>query len=321
MLKIFGDLHMSRNLPYTGLDNGEDIRYKFRRNLLEGVFDCPAIFLGDITHKRNMIDGKIMKDMYQIFKDKDAYILLGNHDRSADGQKYVSLAENLAEIIEGVNIVTGTKILNIENFALVLTSYYADEEEIEEAVKSAINTDKKVLVLGHWNFYSDLYKSGKKLKLFAKAHPEVKWILGHEHNPQKHDWGFYLGVISPVKFRERQGKYMVIDDGVTFKDYPASEQFIIIEHDQDPFIDYPEHSYVRVETKREELIEKIREHYSDANKLIINLVVEDKEREQVTLSNRTHEDYILMTCDAYEKDKDQIMEDHQRVKEEVENEG
>ncbi len=325
MLTVFGDLHLNRNLPYSRLKDGEDLRYQRRLGLLKKVFRQPSIFLGDITHNRNTIDGKILEDAYEIFKDKEAYIVLGNHDRSADNEKYTSLAEILDQTIDSVTTVEDIEAIKREGYTLVFSSYYCDENELKDFILKQKGS-KPIIVFGHWNFFNQQYQEGKKLQNFAAKHENIKWVLGHEHNPRKLKYGAYLGPLQPVQFRERQGKVMKIKNGkVSFIEYPWGEKFKIITADEDPLqqIENPELTYLRVETKKEGMSEKIREYYTEqgVQHLIINLVMKDvKERKELeSLSKRDLEDYVRLASEAHDYDPEEIMPKHQEVKEEVEN--
>jgi len=142
--------------------------------------------------------------------------------------------------------------------------------------------DQKVLILGHWNFYNKLYKSGKMLKNFAKRiGDKVKWILGHEHNPNFFKEGAYLGCLSPNEFGQKQGKIMVVDDGeYKFWDYPAKERFLELEEDDLPNeFDNPERTYLKIITNDPERTEELKEKYSDLAHCSVKYDVEKEEKE------------------------------------------
>lgn len=326
----FGDYHTTRSLPYSGTDEqGRDIRYEYRKDLLKKViepFDL-TFHYGDLTDKKNYIDGKIMQDHYEIFKDKKTIHILGNHDRSADGNKYCSMVEMLAEVIPGMHVVTDVETIEIDNVIYVCTSYYANEADIKMAVTEAIEHQKdnrQVVVVGHWNFYNDLWNSGKKLNQFAyEMAPQVKWLLGHEHNPNEINIsgkfiGYYLGCFNPNRFSEKQGNVIVFDDGKPeVISYPEGEQFIVASTNDKINITNPELTYLRLVTHDLEEAEKWTEKYQDLAHFSVKyepITKEEAEEIKERAEIKSIEDYLAEACNELEFDEDEIGPYHQRVK-------
>lgn len=341
-LGIYGDKHLDRSLPHTTTDkNGKDLRYEFFKKLLKTVLKPVdlSIHLGDWTHKKNYIDGKIAEDSYDMLKNKNSLHILGNHDASEDGDKYCSLVELLAKTIPGMMVVRDLYQFDYGIYKFVCTSYYADEEKIKKAVKTVINDTKgkkQIIVLGHWHFWNDLRNSGKRLLPFAKQTNSkygVLWILGHEHSPNKiinnkKTLGYYLGCMNPVQFGERQGKVMMINNKNSkpqYFDYPFGEKFIIGSYTKEeknlPEIKDPEKTYLRIITDDLSKTDEIKEIYEGINLRHFTIPFKPSEKTKkekefkVATKAKTEDDYMITACEANDLNPKEIMPYHNKVKE------
>ena len=191
-------------------------------------------------------------------------------------------------------------------------------------MKAVQNVSGQAIVFGHWNFWNDLHKSGKNLKSFAKKQ-DVKWILGHEHNPNKiDDIGYYLGVMNPKIFGESQGRVMKVGSSIKFLSYPDSEVFIkgyYTDEEVDmPDIEKPERTYLKVYTDDSNKLKEIKAKYEDMNLRHFSMPLIQKEEiaEDVSFEehiNKTVDDHVVEAIKANEFNPDELMPVHQEIKE------
>src|SRR5690606_24448763 len=131
---------------------------------------------------------------------------------------------------------TETRAFIWGQLAFVLASYTASEEAITKAAEQAVSQSPKPLESGHWNIYHDLM-GGKKLPddwLLNMNSKGAFFVLGHVHPPgdivvRGKTIGAYIGVLSPLRFKESQGYCLEVDtDAGTIKkvDYTFGEEFI-----------------------------------------------------------------------------------------------
>lgn len=323
---IFGDDHFDRNLPWETSDNK---RYRFRINLKNKVlepFDV-TFHLGDLTHKKNFIDGKVIKDAMSLYRDKKVFYCLGNHDCSKDTKQYQSLLHLLDEVLDGFTLVEDVDTFEFDNVIYILTSYYASEEDIKKKVIDVLESkrpDQKVLVLGHWNFYNKLYKSGKRLLNFAKRlhkNKPLKWVLGHEHSPSFFPSGAYLGCLSPNEFGQKQGKIMVVDNGsYDFWDYPEGERFLELDEDELPnSFKNPERTYLKITTDDPEKTQELEEKYSNLAHCSVKYDVEGAQEVGVEGTCEEIKDeryYFEKVCEVFEYDIKELAPLHEAIKNE-----
>lgn len=336
---IVGDVHLDRSLPHKQIsEEGINDRYDLRLRLLqEATKDYEQIvFLGDITDTPNMIDGRIMYDFLQIVQGKKLVIqLLGNHDRH-EGTNEISMGEILGKVLPNYRICVGTDVLRWGQFAFVLSSYYATEEQIVKAVEKAAEQSLKTLVLGHWNLYNELM-GGKKLSadwLVQMQKRGVKFVLGHVHPPSEIlvrgvSVGVHIGVLSPSRFKESQGYCLEVDTdsgAISVVDYPFGEEFIEFEYGGPiPAAKFlgNENKYIKVSYdpaiyNREALKETLSSMFEGCKSLI--LVAKPKEVEEIItqveeLSLETEEAFIRRIADEKGfKDSERIVEKHRQVK-------
>lgn len=325
---IFGDDHLDRNLPWETSDNK---RYNFRKKLKKKVlepFDL-TFHLGDLTHKKNFIDGKIIDDALNIFSGKKVIYILGNHDRSKDGQQYQSLLELLNNVLEDFRVVTDIDTYEQDGVIYILSSYYAKEEDIKKEVLDVLDRkrpDQKVLVLGHWIFYNQFWDSGKRLTDFAeKLHKQgepIKWILGHEHSPEGFPYGMYIGCLSPLEFGQKQGKIMVIEDGrYDFWNYPEGEKFIELKDTNLPdSFETPERTYLKIITDNPERTGELKDKYSHLAHCSVKYDVSetDQETKSENLDIKDEQYYFSKACESFDYDENELAPLHSKIKKEVE---
>ena len=304
LIGIFGDHHASRSLPHSA--SGK--RYEFQKKLLWKVlqpFDL-TIHLGDLTHKKNHIDGKILEDYYNIFKGKKSIHLLGNHDRSRNGDKYVSMVEILSEMIDGLEVVTDIEKYKLDGVNFLATSYYADAEDISNNLSG--QTD---YCLGHWNFYNSNWKTGKKMK----PRSDVRYILGHDHNPKTRGNVKYIGCMNPLRFGEKQGEVLAFDDGeVKVWDYPFGEKFIVT--DEEIEVDEPKNTYMKLVVDNLSESERLKEKYSNLAHFSIKYDTDNNIGTDVVEpeSNiKTHTDYLEEACEELGYDPDELKDYHNKI--------
>lgn len=335
-LFVIGDLHLDRSLPHRQIKKGRDDRYEFRLELFkEMIKDRERILLlGDVTDVPNLIDGKIMYDFLEAIKGKQVFQLLGNHDRH-NVEGCVSMGEIIGQFMDSYQICTDVRSFVWGQFAFVLSSYYASEGDIMEATEKAVETRKKTVVFGHWNFYNEMM-GGKKISpdwVLKMAEKGVQFFLGHLHNPepiliQEKIVGRYLGVLSPLRFKEQQGYCLDFDlnaGKITKVHYPRGEEFVEFRYGDDLAGKYlgNEHAYFKItynpeEYRREELKEELEHRFRKCRLLI--LVAEPREIKEVIQeaneSFETEEEFIQAI--AEEKgytNTERIIEKHIQIKE------
>jgi calcineurin-like phosphoesterase family protein len=329
----FGDLHIRRGLPHTFTNSeGKDHRYEYLKKMLRTILseDDINFSMGDVTDKKNQIDGKILEDLIKIIGKKKILFLEGNHDRSADGGKYSSLVDILDLVLPNVKTVKDIYKMEIGGKIVLFTSYYATDDDIKAAIKAAIKKDKPVYVLGHWSFYNSLHKSGRELLEFAKvaAKRNVTFFLGHEHNPNKityegTDLGYYIGCVNPKIFGERQGRMLEINqNGYSFKGYPFGEKFVKMEYSGElPDFDNPEETYLKVYTTDINDVELIDNKYGDKPfpHFSIPIIRKSEEVNEISvdgnIKTKDTDDYILEAIEKNEFDPDNLMPLHNKIKE------
>lgn len=329
----FGDLHIRRGLPHTFTNSeGKDHRYEYLKKLLKEITKKDDIYfsMGDLTDKKNQIDGKILEDMYNIFKDKKILFLEGNHDRSADEERYTSLIDVLDMTLPNVKTVKDIYKLEVNGRIIIFTSYYATDDDIKAAIKAATKKEKPVYVLGHWSFYNSLHKSGRELLEFAKqaAKRNVTFFLGHEHNPNKITYegthlGYYIGCANPKIFGEKQGRMLEINqNGYSFKEYPFGETFVKIEYSGElPEFNNPEETYLKVYTNDINNVELIENKYKDKPfpHFSVPIIRQSEEVEGIELDQdiktKNIDDYVLEAIEKNEFSPDSLMPLHNKIKE------
>lgn len=337
-LGVFGDTHLSRSLPHTTTnEEGKDIRYTFQKKLLKKAIK-PFKFTmhaGDLTDKTNTIDGKILEDTYNIFKDRNSLHIVGNHDRSKDNNKYTSMVEFLGRVIPGFKVVDDLYQFDYGKYKFICCSYYCKDDKIKRAVKSAVkdNPDKNIAVFGHFHFYDKVRGAGRKLYKFARKSAEkgVLWLMGHEHNPSTikagdNLIGHYIGCVNPKQFREKQGKIFAIKDKnkpPTFIDYPTGEKFIIEEYsegDSLPEITEPELTYLKIKVDDLDNVDYIKEQYENLNLRYFSVPYQAPEKEigdeefEENVEAKTVDDYVVKACEVNEFEVDEVMPYHERIK-------
>lgn len=338
---VVGDVHLDRSLPHKQiLEDGTNDRYDLRLRLLRDTIEPyqNVLLLGDVTDTPNMIDGRIMRDFVRLMGNREVTQVLGNHDRHG-GTGDVSMGEILDMCLTHYSICTTTRAFMWGQFAFVLASYYASEEQIVEAVEKAVSQSPKTLVFGHWNIYNDLM-GGKKLTddwLLNMNSKGARFILGHVHPPSDITVrgkvvGAHIGVLSPSRFKEAQGYCLEVDTDagtITPVNYTFGEEFIEFEYGGAvPAAKHQgnENKYIKVTYdpalhERDTLKETLSKMFEGCKTLI--LVARPKEMEEVIaqveeLSLETEETFIRGI--AEEKgfsDGERLIEKHRQIKEEV----
>lgn len=338
-IAVLGDLHLSRSLPHrrTTIDGTND-RYAFRISLLQKAIEKyeTAILLGDVTDTPDLIDGRLMRDFVSVIGNKRRIVhVLGNHDRH-DNTGDISMGEILSRCMDNYQCYSEVKTVSVDKVCFVFAPYYAVEGLIMDHVEAAAKKHNNVLVLGHWNFFDEVY-GGKLFKeswLVAMAQAGVRFFLGHLHTPgdiivEGRTIGSYLGAVSPVRFKEKQGRIMVVDTekpSLSFERYPMGEEFIEFRYGGDmPDFMYQgnENKYFKVyydgkKYHREGLREQLEEDLSGYRSLILVEESEEIDRHKEELrrnEEETEESYLLSVAQEQGfKNHELLIKTHQEIK-------
>ncbi len=257
---ILGDIHLSRKLPHS---RGDD-RYQFRLNLLKGLVEGEEeiVLLGDVCDVPNVVDGRILSDMIDVFSGKKIYHVLGNHDRHSTSTES-SAGECLSKVLPGYECFTKTEHRRAGDAQIVFAPYYSSESEIAETVLSAEEAGRPVTVFGHWNFYSPIFGGKKFAKSFLKK-SKAFFCLGHIHTKVEFDGGMHIGVISPLQFGEKAGSIARLNSDGTIKmtAIEGAEEFHTIKFGEAPFkntnVSYARVIYDGDRFQRKEVLERYK---------------------------------------------------------------
>ena len=216
---VIGDIHLSKKLPHSKTNaNGINDRLEFRLNLLKRTLDKhpleTVVFLGDVVDVPDVCDAYIVERFYDIIKERKVIHVAGNHDAtnmpgtSSIGKLASGIFPNYKFVIEG-EMIDGC--------------YYSPYHDTDENIRKYARN----VVFGHWNFYIHQQGNGRRLEPDNK----ILYILGHIHtpcNPYKNVR--HIGCLSPSKFGERQGYYLVGDQAHYYED---GERFIEDSYEKD----------------------------------------------------------------------------------------
>ena len=203
---VIGDLHFD-NKPMGMLDAQKEAIIKICKTHRE----CDnVIFLGDLMMHRNPRPSVLLalKEMLDVVsKDKQVYILRGNHDsvtKADDGVTALTLFES-----SKVKVVTQTWLDHKNKWAFI--PHYEDEQKIKDDLN---NTPEGYTVFGHFGYYGVLNSAGDADFSLSLSDFKNPTILGHIHKEGRNGNVTVLGTPYSTNFGEA-GKdcfYGILDE-------------------------------------------------------------------------------------------------------------
>ena len=169
-----------------------------------------VIFLGDLMMHRNPRPSVLLalKEMLDVVsKDKQVYILRGNHDsvtKADDGVTALTLFES-----SKVKVVTQTWLDHKNKWAFI--PHYEDEQKIKDDLN---NTPEGYTVFGHFGYYGVLNSAGDADFSLSLSDFKNPTILGHIHKEGRNGNVTVLGTPYSTNFGEA-GKdcfYGILDE-------------------------------------------------------------------------------------------------------------
>ena len=203
---VIGDLHFD-NKPMGMLAAQKEAIIKICKTHKE----CDnVIFLGDLMMHRNPRPSVLLalKEMLDVVsKDKQVYILRGNHDsvtKADDGVTALTLFES-----SKVKVVTQTWLDHKNKWAFI--PHYEDEQKIKDDLN---NTPEGYTVFGHFGYYGVLNSAGDADFSLSLSDFKNPTILGHIHKEGRNGNVTVLGTPYSTNFGEA-GKdcfYGILDE-------------------------------------------------------------------------------------------------------------
>jgi len=286
---VCGDLHLKSNLGYS--DYIEDRRLAEKKEILDFIisqsFDCDkVVFLGDNFNLKNNPSEIVTEftKLVESFKDKEIFILSGNHESFGDGR---SAIDYLKEINNNRWHIITNKVEKINNFVFCpyFNKAFIGEKESKKAVKKITKMleDGDILFIHH-AINGSKTNSGQITDLFDEAvleHKDIskkyKLIIGgHIHNPQTYDNVIVAGSIFNNEIGELQ-KYIWKIDETSF----SVEQ-----------IKLPGRGIYKLEDPELKDISKINKN--SIVKVIINKEVDDEKKNEMIKELNKFDAYIII---------------------------
>ena len=215
MWQIIGDIHID--------SKEETIQEKINnlRNMLNNDYNN-VILLGDVFHIRNHVSTfaiNLLQNLFEEFKDKHFYIIVGNHDCKYKNTLHPNSIETCLGWIKNVTVID--KPTNIDNFLLI--PWICDLNYID--CIDAIKKSKQKYCCGHFAINTFLMTRGiecrSSLKISDFDHFE-KVFSGHFHLRQEKKNIIYVGSTTQETWTDYQDQkgYYVVDKDVKFIEGP-----------------------------------------------------------------------------------------------------
>ena len=204
-----------------------------------------VIFLGDLMMHRNPRPTVLLalKELIdEVCKDKEVFILRGNHDsvtKADDGVTALTLLERAKtqEMLPNpknkrnrVHVITKTWFDHRRKWAFI--PHYEDEQKIKEYLA---NTPKGYTVFGHFGYHGVLNSAGDADFSLSISDFKNPTILGHIHKEGRNGNVTVLGTPYSTNFGEA-GKdcfYGVLDeDGLDKIPSPWGPRHLVMEYDK-----------------------------------------------------------------------------------------
>tara|TARA_R110000782_G_scaffold2410_1_gene9463 strand:- start:1213 stop:2226 length:1014 start_codon:yes stop_codon:yes gene_type:complete len=257
---IIGDLHFD-NKPMGMLDAQKEAIKKICKDNM----DCDkVIFLGDLMMHRNPRPTVLLalkELMDEVSKDKEVYILRGNHDsvtKADDGVTALSLLES-----SKVKVITQTWYDNKNKWAFI--PHYEDEEKIKQDLAGV---PKGYTVFGHFGYYGVLNSAGDADFSLSLSDFRNPTILGHIHKEGRNGNVTVLGTPYSTNFGEA-GKdcfYGILrEDGLEKMPSLGGPRHLVVDYDN-------------VEDNLDWINQDTEPHHYTLLRININTIDEDQDR-------------------------------------------
>lgn len=280
---VIGDLHFRESMSYA--EYIADRRVSEKKEVLDFIVssahDCEhVVMVGDISDVRNP-SSNVTRDIVEFierFRDKQVWILAGNHDRKGDGTTAIDfLAEidkpNWHVITRGIRI--GEKLGNITaDFLPYVTKNQlgvATDTEGTAKIMSLIDEMKPhsdIIFMHH--AISDMMSNGVSTNVFneivmpktlLESHYKMS-VAGHIHRPSFKDKTLMTGCVFNNEVGE-DGKFIwKIDEKFKVEKVrlPGRSIYFFENPNVEEFLNYPESSIVKVSlTDRSANVDSIKE--------------------------------------------------------------
>lgn len=197
MIGVIGDAHFKLSMGYA--DYIEDGREAEKQEVLDKIVDSfedcdTVVFLGDNLDKKNNASPvlKEFTEFVERFKDKEVYLLAGNHEKRAGGGSAIDYLQQ----IEDRNWTVVTDEILEENGLVFCPFFFKPElgvDNNEEGREKLVDMLPEGDILFHHHAVSDTQtESGKETNIFPevvlpKTRMEQKYNLvvgGHIHKPK-----------------------------------------------------------------------------------------------------------------------------------------
>lgn len=163
-----------------------------------------VFMLGDIIDHPNPKQDTIVRliNLFNKFHYLKFWVITGNHEVTARGRNGLMICEFLssAQMLPNVNIFTEPKMVTIDGFPVYFMPWGYSEQP-----RGAY------LGIGHHSVSGAFNDNGYPIKEEGEkiTNKRAKWIMGHIHLRQSHDWGCYPGTPYQINFGESTSKYFV----------------------------------------------------------------------------------------------------------------
>jgi len=200
MIGVIGDLHLKAELSYSDYvaDRREPERQASIDTIVNSFKDCESVvFLGDSLNARNNTS-QVISQFVELIKrlqsgNKKIYILVGNHEKFADGNSAIDFIEKFND--RGIRTILRTPF--VEDKLVFMPYTYPSELGTNDAKKASKTFLNKLppgdILFLHQAIAGTEIESGQLVDLFNeivlnREELEKKYKLifaGHIHKPQR----------------------------------------------------------------------------------------------------------------------------------------
>lgn len=213
-------------LELTGLAVGDPHLERFSYNYFNGLIADPlqaqldtiadacdtaisqkiknVFLLGDIIDHPNPKQDTIVRliGLFNKYPSLSFWVITGNHEVTSRGRNGLMICEFLssANMLPNVNIFTEPKMVSVEGFPVFFMPWgYSDQPR------------GAYLGIGHHSVTGASNDNGFPIREEGEkiTNKRSKWIMGHIHLRQSHDWGCYPGTPYQINFGEDENKYIL----------------------------------------------------------------------------------------------------------------
>lgn len=216
MIVITSDWHVQLSSRYNVMGNGkvENVLFedmiKTLDNFLGGLDDgTVVIMLGDVFEKKDKIQNKVKNaviDVMEQYKNLEYYFIIGNHDRSIDGECSCRFLTNYGMLVEDME-----KVVRIDNLKILLVPWIAVLHEIKNVDIVCMHKAIKEIDV-RMGYVSG--RDGNGISLIDLSDFEGLVFNGHYHSYMKEGNIIFVGSLYQTDWSECDVKrYIVIENG------------------------------------------------------------------------------------------------------------